>query len=1129
MSVTVIYGPSGSGKTTLCIERIAKFLSQGEGNILLLVPEQLTFYAEKLLADRIGYLCAGKAEVLSFERLAYRYISPGDRKVLDSAGKSMLLHRICSKLAPELSYFSHCASQTGFLEDLLRLQKEWKQYAFQPEAAEALNYSGQPLLDKKMHDALLLLQAFEEAKSEYFDSADTLQLLAETLDCGNELAGYHIFIDEFSDFLPQYLQVIRRLIPRTKSMEFYLCADERQPDKFETGLKTVLQIETLCEQANIPCQKGKLRQIKKYASSQDDLRHLERFYGVYPTQRFEKDCTNIKLLCYDHVYSEVEVAAQNIWQLCKEYGYHFSDIAVVCPAIGEYLPFIRAIFAQYEIPYFADDKIPVSTHPIALTIQSIFEIVSKNFETEALFTYLKSGFSALAMEEVFLLENFALANRVIYQRWIRDDWWEAKYQRAEGSQKETVLQMNEIRLRALAPLLHFRDQIQAGPKTVRGLSEAVYQFLEEIGLYGQISQFVIQFQQEGLLELADEYSRIYNAVLHILDEMVLLFGEEKLTLEEYQRCFSAGFSQYEFSFIPQGIDCVDVGDSIRTKIKDKKALFVLGAVSGSFPQGTALDGIFSDAERVFLLKNGIELAPANRQKTISAEFLVYKILAAPSEKLIISFPLANFDGQAARPAEVMTKLTHLFPKLSLVKDDISYSEFEAGRFIRPRPSFLYAVSGMRYAFDQLPVDPAYPQMWNWYVTQPAFQTQIRRVYHAATYGNKNGPLAQEKLKILYQRDLYTSVHRLEQYAKCPFSYFAQYVLKLRERKKLEMAGRDYGIVIHEIIEKFCHAVYKDKGDFANADLPYCKEKISELVDQEIKGSVYQDLKDDSRSAYLILRLKKSLLYLAWIIVIQMSAGDFKITQYEAEFSDGGDLPTLNIPLEEGKQLRISGFIDRVDEANVEGSPSFRIIDYKSYNKRFSLGNIVNGTDLQLMVYLDAFWKASEKRPAGMFYFKLIDHKLICDGPLSDDYYFEKLQKKFLLDGVVVGGKETVLSFDREAESGSAVVPVTFNKDGSISRTSLVLSQTQIEVLRAHTRQIMRELAQNILKGRIKPSPCQVDGQSPCEFCLYGSLCHFDRFNDRYRKLKKEKDSDIIKKINEEIEKRRNENESISGN
>ena len=159
MGVWITYGPAGSGKTSLCIDKIEKCLSSGEENILLLVPEQLTFHAEKLLADRLGFLCAGKAEVLSFERLAHRLIPPGDRKIIDAAGKGMLLQRICGRLAPELSYFSHCADQAGFLDDFMRLQKEWQQYAFDTEKASGLCFPGHSLLERKIHDVLLISKA----------------------------------------------------------------------------------------------------------------------------------------------------------------------------------------------------------------------------------------------------------------------------------------------------------------------------------------------------------------------------------------------------------------------------------------------------------------------------------------------------------------------------------------------------------------------------------------------------------------------------------------------------------------------------------------------------------------------------------------------------------------------------------------------------------------------------------------------------------------------------------------------------------------------------------------------------------------------------------------------------------
>ena len=70
MAVQFILGRSGSGKTTYCIKAIVEALAEpSERQLILLVPEQATYQAERaILADNkvAGY---NRLSVLSFDRL----------------------------------------------------------------------------------------------------------------------------------------------------------------------------------------------------------------------------------------------------------------------------------------------------------------------------------------------------------------------------------------------------------------------------------------------------------------------------------------------------------------------------------------------------------------------------------------------------------------------------------------------------------------------------------------------------------------------------------------------------------------------------------------------------------------------------------------------------------------------------------------------------------------------------------------------------------------------------------------------------------------------------------------------------------------------------------------------------
>ena len=75
MSLKIIYGRSGSGKSTYIFNEIAKKIEKRtEKKIYIIMPEQFSFTAEKKLMDSVHTGAVIDAEVLTFNRMAYRVI-----------------------------------------------------------------------------------------------------------------------------------------------------------------------------------------------------------------------------------------------------------------------------------------------------------------------------------------------------------------------------------------------------------------------------------------------------------------------------------------------------------------------------------------------------------------------------------------------------------------------------------------------------------------------------------------------------------------------------------------------------------------------------------------------------------------------------------------------------------------------------------------------------------------------------------------------------------------------------------------------------------------------------------------------------------------------------------------------
>ncbi len=1135
MGVRIVYGRSGSGKSELCFSQIQSVLHKEDGPILLLVPEQLSNYAERKMVETVGYTCMDRVEVLSFERLAHRLCPAKGRMAIDNAGKSMLIEFGIRKLSDTLSYFNTAVQRGGLLADILRQIQEFEHYEISPNQLSDMvkDEHMEGNLRQKLADLLQIYTWYLARMQGVYDADRHLTELAEFLDQQDALAGYHIWIDEFSDFLPQYFSVVRALIRQAADVTFFICADTKSQGNFQPGIDAIKDIVSLCHEESIPVEKYPLtmnmRQEKGSA-----LYHLEKYYPSISYVPYEQETDAISLYCYDTLYQEVEACAQHIWDLCKNHQYSFSDIAIACGNVEDYLPFIRVVFSQYHIAYYADVKQQASHHPVLLVLESVFAMLEKNYQTETVMAYLKTGLSPLERREAHALENFVLARGIRYQKWVNDDWWETQILRAKEREDEQAAndfsRFNAMRKTIMAPILKLQESLKNSNGTVEAYATLVYRFLEDIFLPDRIEEMVTEFRQNGHLSLADEYSKIFEIILTVLDECVSLFSQERMPFDDFAHILEHAFFTYEISTIPQRLDCVEVGDCVRSKVKDKKALFVLGAVSGAIPSGRAVEGILSDRERMVLANKDLVLAQGALQKAMDEDFLIYRLLTAPREYLILSMPLTSFENMAMRPSEITARLKKLFPKLKLKKDDIDLSHIEWDRFIMAEPSFLYSVLGAKNTFYDFACDEGYLELWNYYASHEEYAAACDRIYAATEYTSLSYPLKQEFLHKIYPQDIYTSVHRLEKFKKCPYSYFSEFVLQLKERKILQATSQSYGTLLHELVEKFCREALKKYESFQNLTADVCRELVGMVVDTAMQEETNRDLNESARFCFLVERLKRVLFYIIWVMVLQLNAGDFSVAAEEIRFADGKDstIPALHIPFLPGRDVVVSGFIDRVDVAHMDEGDIFRIVDYKSYKKTFDFSHLYEGVDLQLMLYLDAFWEHSSAEPAGMYYFDLLDNKLMTDMPVNVNEYQMAMQNRYQLNGLTIGDDNMIAAQDHAMPGKSSVIPVGYTLKGELTKTSLVTNREQFVALRRHVRHLVSEIGREMAKGNIEVSPLRMDGALSCRYCAYHTICGFDarengskiRFCDRQKPIQ------ILDKLNQEIEERKKNNDRI---
>lgn len=1138
MSLRFIYGRAGSGKTRYCLQEIKASITGGAAHpLVLLVPEQFTFQAER---DLITVLETGgilKTEVLSFRRLSFRIFNEVGGITypnIHAAGKSMIIYRILDKMRDNFKIFAKSADRQGFVNTLAALFTEFKRYNVTPEnLEEACQALGQDNpLQEKLGELYAIYAAFEKTLAErYRDADDDLTLAAEKLSRTTLYEGAEIWIDGFAGFTPQEYQVVAKLLQTAGRVNISLCCDclegERSldgSDVFSAVKRAYRKFISIAEEFDIKVEPAVVlaeEPLFRFKTS-PELAHLERNIHAYPYKTYRERTKDISLFSSVSIFSEIEAAARDIVRLCRDQGMRYRDIAVVVRNLAAYERFIEVIFTEYEIPCFIDRKIDITNHPLVRMILSMLDIFNENWSYEAVFRYLKTGLTGLDRSSIDRLENYVLACGIRGSRWTKDEEWRMSPgllpdERDSGHQDTALKEINEVKAEIARPLLEFRKKTR-GRKKASEICGALYDFLCALGVPGRIEACIESFRKGGELNLANEYSQVWNIVMEVFDQTVEVMGEENFGLERFANILKIGFGEYQVGLIPASLDQVLVGSVERSKSHEVKALYILGVNDGVFPAAAADEGLLSDLERAALNKAGLELASDTRTKAFDEQYLVYRALTTAGSYLRLSWPIADQEGRTMRPSMIISRLRKLFPALTetsnIIKPESGEDEGElvAGKI----PAFKQMLSALRRKAEGKEIGTLWPGVYRWFASQEDWQHKCRSAHAAFGYKNVAQPVGREKIAALYGDPAYSSVSRLEKYTACPFAYYVQYGLGARERKIYRLSPPDVGTFMHAVIESFSRQVAEQNLSWREFDREWCREKVSAIVDEMLEKMQGAGLAGSRRYTALVLRLKRVISRAVWLIAEHIRRSSFEPLGYEMDFAEGGKFPPITIELAGGEKICLTGRIDRVDALKTKEGTYLRIIDYKSGSKDFKLSDVFYGLQVQLITYLDALWENSGMAvtppvlPGGILYFRIDDPLVKGNGQSTAEEIEEAIMKQLKMKGLLLADVKLIREMDTTIEGASLIIPARINKGDVLGSSSSVASLGQFKLLRKYVRKLLQGLCEEIMKGNVAIKPYKKKGITSCKYCDYSPVCQFDtaREENTYRLLYDREDEEV---------------------
>ena len=1115
MSFRIIYGRAGTGKSEYCYREIAQKIKK-ENKILIITPEQFSFTAEKKLMDAIDTQAVFNAEVVTLSRMAYRVISEigGKNETnLSKCGKAMLIYSILSNNKKELKFLGKTDENVDMLDTAIT---EFKKHGISVEQLKQEIESQEDIyLKNKLQDLNVVYSGFEEQLAgKYIDETDLLTILAENIDKTDMFKDAVIYIDEFAGFTSQEYHIIEKLIQMAKQVTITICTDGlheiKNPDTdiFYSNEVTVTKLLEVAQNCDVKIEEIQLEETYRFKNS--ELKHLEKNLYENKPQKYNSQIKNIQLFLAKNQYSEIEEVARNVLKLVRDEGYRYRDISIITKNIATYSSLARAIFGKYDIPIFIDENRDLNQNVVIQYILAILEIFIKNWSYEAVFNYIKTGFSNIEEDDIFKLEKYCLKWGIKQNKWKK----EFTYGNYEEKDKADIERLEQIRKDLVTPLMNLKYKIDEN-KTVEGISKAIYEFLVEQQIYEKVQIKIQELNEIGQIDLANEYESSIQTIIEILDEIVLVFKDDKITIDKYNQILKIGFKNSSLTKIPGTQDQVIMGDVDRSRSHKVKAIFIIGLNDGEFPSVRKDEGFLNDADREVLKQNGIELAKGTIDKLYEDSFNIYKAFTTAEEKLYLLYSSSDMQGKALRPSMLINKIKKIYPMLQEQSDVIE----RRSEILNKKTTYEELIVNLSKLKEQDSIEKLWYYIYDYYQKNSEWNEKLKQSLKGLEYTNIPDKIDQNNIDRLYGNTLVTSISKLERYRSCPFSYYLQYGLKIKPQEELKIQTLNTGTFIHEVIDEFFGTVKEVGIKLEEITEEQLSEIINKIIDSKLGQNKNYIFTSTAKYRALVIRLKKIIKKALKYIIGTIVQSRFEVLGTEVEFGEKGKYKPIRLTLEDGKRIEIIGKIDRIDTAQGEDGKYLRIIDYKSSAKNIDLNEVYAGLQIQLLTYLDAACKEEDLMPAGVLYFSMLEQMIKSDKRLEQEEIEEKIRANFKMKGLILADVKVVKLHDKNLQNGnSALVPAYIGKDGELSekKTSGVTAK-QFKDLQKYMYTIIKQISKEILGGNIDLKPYYKDKKTPCKYCDYKSICSFNMggCENSYNYIDKKSKEEILSKLSKE--------------
>jgi len=1055
MSKILLVGPAGCGKTHELLDSFGAALSGAADplaeDLFFVVPSaEHTERVVSLLIQR-GLKGFFHKRVTTLSRLAGNLFRVTDIPAASSLTRTMIVRDLIRENAWD--YFSEVSEQPGFLGLMAQFITELKESCVSSEIfRERMNAlkGFEPAYVGKYEALADFYEQYESRlkKQGLRDSQDALRIFRERKKKAEALTPRFksIWIDGFFDFSNLQLEYLRELSAITENITITLTSEDGREEAFEAVSRTQQDLEKL----GFKVQRGKLR---SHRTEKPSLLFLQKnIFAQKASGLVPPPGQDIVLLDAIGTEGEIELIARQIHKLYATGNYRYSDFAVLFRQIRHYAPVIASVFSRYGIPSEVHERDRLKFSSWIAAVASLLSIFRNAWQREDVFAFLKSGYTRRLEQDTDKDEEWLAefeqrsflegvtgvrpnTNQFPSGNWGGPDTpsskenksqgreaWLADWKRGEASH---LAEFNQKKTETLKALMELEDRF----RTAKTAEEHIRIFKRAV------------YDTFGILEISDRYTSFtrrdaacvkrFEALLDEIQSYFLKTKVSEISFESFADHFLGLVELDVYSLHERDKNRVQVYDVSLARQKEYKVVFVAGLLEKVFPMQVREDPLLSDWERK-LMNGGMEhpLAECLPRQNIE-RFFFYVAVTRAKEQLYLSCPHLDFEGKESLPSFYLEEVKDLWDgRVSVIRQDLA-RPFPAIDEAITRRELEASVAGalrnagsseadLRKALEQLSGDPK---------SREHFLSALKPV---------EAKILDEKiLSGGYFEIPETSPTRLETYAKCPFRYFSDKVLKLKDAGE-DIRAMQKGSILHHVLQQFFDPRIKKDP----------KETLEKFILREMEEGLKQHpmlWAEPYEEALDRCELFEMLLDFMNYERERLKTSSFKPCHVEYSFGDAGENDQPALVMESGgKKIRLRGRVDRIDTDT--GKKFAVVIDYKR-SAKFKAGNLELGTALQLPLYLLAAQKHLGLMPLGAEIYSIRDHK-------RSGFYCERIAK----------------AFEKEFSSRSQLPGEVFQK--ALDRALMFV------------RKFIKEIAASEIP--VRPRDCE-------SFCPYGTVCRIEKW------------------------------------